>query len=73
MDMMGDMFNMSDHGSTGTQDGLQVWGDSWRIESWEMTEGFVRKWGWLLDERCEAIVRATNRWREERGEDILII
>lgn len=79
MDMMGDMFGNSslDHSTTSSSatsgSGFLVWGDSWMIESWEMTEGFVQKWGWLLDEGCEEIVRATNRWRERRGEDVLVV
>lgn len=74
MDMTGDMFNTSNGNCNSmSQGGLLVWGDSWMIESWEMTEGFVRKWGWLLDEGCDEIVRSTNRWREGRGEDALII
>jgi Domain of unknown function (DUF3425) len=76
VDMMGDMFNIQSlyhSGSASSQGGLLVWGDSWLIESWEMTEGFVQKWGWLLDEGCEEIVRSTNRWREGRGEDVLVV
>ncbi|OKL59997.1 hypothetical protein UA08_04785 [Talaromyces atroroseus] len=76
MDIMGDMFHTQplDHsGSAASQGGLLVWGDSWLIESWEMTEVFVQKWGWLLDEGCEEIVKATNRWREGRGEDELVV
>lgn len=68
-DMMGSMFGTAD-GSVAC--GLRVWGDSWSVESWEMTEGFVVKWGWLLC-GCEELVRATNRWRLERGEDELVV
>jgi hypothetical protein len=52
--------------------GLLVWTDPWRPESWEVTEGFVRKWGFLL-RGCDTIFRATNRWRESRGEQPLVV
>ena len=33
-----------------------------------MSEGFLRKWGWLLNGLPE-LLEATNRWRVERGEE----
>lgn len=48
--------------------GMLVWADPWRVESWEITEGFVRKWGFLL-RGCGATMRATDRWRVSRGEE----
>ena len=45
---------------------LVVWGDAWDPGAWEATEGFLRKWGWLL-EGCEELLEGTNRWRRERG------
>ncbi|KAF2194253.1 hypothetical protein K469DRAFT_744902 [Zopfia rhizophila CBS 207.26] len=53
--------------------GVIVWGDPWYVESWEVTEGFVSKWGWMLEEGCEELLRSTNRWREIRGEEPLKI
>ncbi|KAK4190778.1 hypothetical protein QBC35DRAFT_54799 [Podospora australis] len=50
--------------------GLMVWCDPWREEGWEISEGFAKKWGFLL-EGCEVLVRATNYWRGARGEDHL--
>ncbi len=50
--------------------GLIVWGDAWRPESWEVTEQFARKWGWMLRD-CEDLLRVTNFWRRQRGEDDL--
>ncbi|CAI6300923.1 unnamed protein product [Periconia digitata] len=52
--------------------GLLVWGEPWRVESWEVSEGFTKKWGWLL-EGCEDIVRVTNVWREARGEKGIVL
>lgn len=46
---------------------LVVWGDAWDPKSWEVTEGFLRKWGWLL-EGCGELIEATNAWRKRRGE-----
>jgi hypothetical protein len=70
-DMLGSIFNQS---LSQKESGFMVWGESWLVESWEMTEGFVRKYAWLLeDEGCEDIIRATNRWRERRGEAVLVV
>ncbi|KAF3397457.1 hypothetical protein DPV78_008140 [Talaromyces pinophilus] len=71
-DMLGSMFSHPSSNQTGS--GFMVWGESWLVESWEMSEGFVRKYAWLLeDERCEDMIRATNRWRERRGEELLVV
>ena len=51
--------------------GLVVWGEPWRVESWEVEEGFVRKWGWMMRENCEELIRSTDKWREVRGEEPL--
>ncbi|KAF2188809.1 hypothetical protein K469DRAFT_564218, partial [Zopfia rhizophila CBS 207.26] len=52
--------------------GIIVWGEPWCERSWEVTEGFVEKWGFLL-KGCGSLIGATNRWREERGEDALVV
>lgn len=49
---------------------LIVWGRPWDISGWEVSPGFLRKWGWLL-EGCPEAIDATNRWRETRGESKL--
>ncbi|CRG86208.1 hypothetical protein PISL3812_03211 [Talaromyces islandicus] len=46
---------------------LLVWGDSWDAKNWEVTEGFVQKWKWLLFDSPE-LLASTNRWRRTRGE-----
>ena len=51
--------------------GLVVWGEPWLIESWEVEEGFVKKWGWMLKDNCQDLLRSTNKWRELRGEEPL--
>lgn len=46
--------------------GLIVWSDPWSVSAWELSEGFVRKWGLLL-KGCDELVEATNYWRLVRG------
>ncbi|OOQ81969.1 hypothetical protein PEBR_40957 [Penicillium brasilianum] len=51
--------------------GLLVWGPSWQTNSWEVTESFLIKWGFLLY-GCTALLKSTNFWRVQRGEKPLI-
>ncbi|KAH7190784.1 hypothetical protein DER44DRAFT_795641 [Fusarium oxysporum] len=50
--------------------GFLVWDSPWSGHGWEVSEGFVRKWGFLL-KGCETVLESTNRWRQMRGEDKL--
>ncbi|PVH96541.1 hypothetical protein DM02DRAFT_644731 [Periconia macrospinosa] len=50
--------------------GIVAWSPPWDIAGWEMTEGFLRKWGWLFG-GLPGGLEATNRWRAERGEEPL--
>ncbi|KUJ21676.1 uncharacterized protein LY89DRAFT_681111 [Mollisia scopiformis] len=52
------------------QRGIIAWSPPWDITGWEMSEGFLRKWGWLV-EGFPGMLEATNRWRMERGEEPL--
>ncbi|KAI1780903.1 hypothetical protein F4818DRAFT_436097 [Hypoxylon cercidicola] len=52
--------------------GLIVWGEPWSETDWEVSEGFAAKWSFLL-KGCHTLVEATNRWREARGEERLVI
>ena len=52
--------------------GFVVWGDPWLMSGWEVTEGFVKKWGFLL-KGCSDVVEAANRWRGLRGEEQLAV
>ncbi|CAG9944896.1 unnamed protein product [Clonostachys rosea f. rosea IK726] len=52
--------------------GFLVWEDPWRASGWEVSEGFVKKWGFLL-KGCSVEMETTNRWRELRGEERLVI
>ncbi|KAH8645842.1 hypothetical protein BX600DRAFT_519408 [Xylariales sp. PMI_506] len=48
--------------------GIIAWSPPWDITGWEMSEGFLRKWGWLF-KGLRGPLEATNRWRMERGEE----
>lgn len=48
--------------------GMIVWSPPWDIKGWEMSEGFLRKWGWLFKGLLGPL-EATNRWRIKRGEE----
>lgn len=52
--------------------GFLVWAEPWSGYGWEVSEGFVRKWGFLL-KGCPYVIKSTNRWREIRGEDALLV
>lgn len=52
---------------TANRDGLILWGPAHLPESWEVTAGFLRKWGWLL-RGCKDIIEYSNHWRRSRGE-----
>ncbi|KAG9238810.1 hypothetical protein BJ875DRAFT_4107 [Amylocarpus encephaloides] len=47
--------------------GMVVWGEPWLADGWEVSEGFVKKWGFLL-KGCQDMLRSTNEWRRNRGE-----
>ncbi|OBT49350.1 hypothetical protein VE00_00487 [Pseudogymnoascus sp. WSF 3629] len=48
--------------------GIIAWSPPWDITGWEMSEGFLRKWGWLF-KGLPGPLAATNRWRMQRGEE----
>ncbi|RBR23213.1 uncharacterized protein FIESC28_03955 [Fusarium coffeatum] len=50
--------------------GMIAWSPPWDISGWEMSEGFVEKWGWLF-KGLSGPFEATNRWRIKRGEEPL--
>ncbi|KAH8656124.1 hypothetical protein BGZ60DRAFT_385384 [Tricladium varicosporioides] len=51
--------------------GMIAWSPPWDITGWEMSEGFLRKWGWLF-KGLPGAFEGTNRWRMERGEEPFI-
>jgi Domain of unknown function (DUF3425) len=50
--------------------GLVIWGSPENAASWEVTQGFVRHWGWLV-RGSHMLEASTNRWRWTRGEQPL--
>ncbi|KAK9386038.1 hypothetical protein V1515DRAFT_616762 [Lipomyces mesembrius] len=52
-------------------DGLILWGEQWDPFGWEVTEAFVKNWGWVI-RGCHEIFESTNYWRGRRGEEPLI-
>ncbi|QMW28701.1 hypothetical protein F9C07_1840 [Aspergillus flavus] len=53
---------------TASRQGLILWGEPHRLESWEVTPGFIRKWAWAM-EGCDELIASSNRWRMMRGEE----
>lgn len=53
--------------------GIIAWSPPWDVAGWEMSEGFLRKWGWLFAHACPEFLAATNRWRGDRGEEPLCL
>lgn len=51
--------------------GIIAWSPPWDITGWEMSEGFLRKWGWIF-RGLPGALEATNRWRMQRGEEPLL-
>jgi hypothetical protein len=43
-----------------------AWTDPWSPRGWEVTENFLKKWGWLLY-GCVELQAGTNAWRQRRG------
>jgi hypothetical protein len=69
VDMLGGLFEgFNDLESKG----VLVWSDPWSAAGWEVTEGFLKKWGFLL-KGCGELIESSNRWREMRGEDRLVV
>jgi Domain of unknown function (DUF3425) len=67
LNMFGGLF---ESGSGAENNGVMVWADPWDVAGWEMSEGFVRKWGFLL-KGCPEMFEATNNWRRMRRERLL--
>lgn len=70
-DILGTMYDeeVSRHDE---RDGMIVWGEPWDVYSWELMEGFVKKWACMLVD-CDDLIQSTNRWRVKRGEEPLVV
>jgi hypothetical protein len=51
--------------------GVVAWDTPWDVGGWEVSEGFLKKWSWVL-RGCEEVLEATNRWRALRSEEPLV-
>lgn len=69
VDLMGGLYEGFDEVE---KTGLIVWGEPWSETGWEVSERFATKWSFLL-KGCHTLVESTNRWREARGEERLVI
>jgi hypothetical protein len=68
-DFVGGMYDgLSEIGSRG----LILWGEPWSGDGWEISEGFARKWSFLL-RGCDDLIKSTNSWRETRDENRLVV
>ncbi|KAJ2982428.1 hypothetical protein NQ176_g1386 [Zarea fungicola] len=71
-DICGDMLGHLEQGrNTIEMTGVIVWGNPWEVDSWEVTEGFLKRWGFLF-KGCYGAMAATNYWREQRGDEPLV-
>jgi hypothetical protein len=52
--------------------GLVVWDLPQHLSSWELSEAFMKTWGFLLG-GCEDFVAVTNVWRNRKGERALTL
>lgn len=52
--------------------GFVVWSDPWHWAGWELSTNLVKKWRWML-EGCHDLITTTNRWRQMRDEEIIIL
>jgi hypothetical protein len=71
LDMVGGLHGGYDHPGV-EKNGMLVWFDPWDVRGWELTEGFVKKWGFLI-KGCREAVEATNMWRSRRTEEPLVV
>jgi hypothetical protein len=51
--------------------GLLVWSEPWDPSGWEISESFLKRWGWVVN-GCAELLASTNYWRKQRGEDALV-
>lgn len=58
---------VENHQCPGQWSGLIVWTDPWDPYSWEVTEEFLKKWAWVIQD-CWELFDSTNQWRVRRGE-----
>jgi len=50
--------------------GLIVWREPWDPSGWEVTEGFLARWGWVV-KGCDELAKSKDYWRMKRGGNTL--
>lgn len=67
-DMVGSQSRLQKQSSD--EAGCYIWGEPWSIDSWEVTDTFVRKYHWMFKGTASGagFAASTNRWRRQRGE-----
>lgn len=68
-DTIGGLFDGFPHSEVKRR-GIIAWSPPWHISGWEVSEGFLQKWGWTF-KGCQDALDATNSWRRKRGEEPL--
>jgi hypothetical protein len=68
MGLCGDLIGFFSVSKGGT--GMIVWGDPWDLNAWEITDAFLKNWGWTI-RGCPKILESSNFWRSRRGESPL--
>ena len=51
--------------------GLVIWGEPWDPAGWEVSESFLKRWGWVV-KGCVELLTSTNYWRKQRDEELLV-
>ena len=52
------------------RNGFLIWGPPEEAGSWEVTEGFLECWSWLV-RGSTVLEESTNKWRAKRGEEAI--
>lgn len=68
-DFVGGLFEGYSNNET---NGFVIWGEPWDDDGWEVTEGFLKKWGYLL-KGCTRLIETSNKYRAIRGEGTLVV
>ncbi|KAF7906885.1 hypothetical protein EAF00_001163 [Botryotinia globosa] len=54
------------------QSGLIVWGELWDVSGWEVSETFLKNWGWAV-KGCKELLASTNSWRAKEERKLLFL
>ncbi|KAF4629072.1 hypothetical protein G7Y89_g9075 [Cudoniella acicularis] len=68
MELCGDLVGFFSGSADRT--GMIVWEDPWDPKGWQITESFLKHWGWTI-RGCSQLFESTNYWRKRCGEEPL--